>query len=178
MSEFLIHKKLYKAFPKYIPKPISYKNRIFTMQNCGMSLKKWFYIRKGTDRIAYQIIRNVQIILKKITKRFPTFRHMDLHLGNVLINNGKILITDFGMSKFTSGKVGYDVHFFLNSIRHQLLKNPKRYPRTIAWLNRVLSKNMRGYSGKLVKNFRLKNGVSFKLTDSAANIAKKLVFGR
>lgn len=175
MSEYLIQRKLYKAFPKYIPKPFSYRNGILTSKNCGVSVKKWLRTSKYNDDIVFQIIRNVQLILKKINKKYPRFRHMDLHLDNILINNGKILITDFGMSKFTTGKVGYDVHFFLNSIRHQLLKNPKRTPRALRYLNRILSPGLRGHSSRYVKNYRLKQGISFKVNESAANIAKRLL---
>lgn len=159
----------------YIPKPLSYRNGILTSRNCGMSLKTWFRLTKYNDRIVFQIIRNMQLILKKINKKFPKFRHMDLHLDNILINKGKLLITDFGMSRFTTGRVGYDIHFFLNSLRHQLLKNPKRTPKVLKYLNRVLRSGMKGYSGKYVKNFRLKNGVSFKMNESAASIAKRLL---
>jgi serine/threonine protein kinase len=175
LSEYLIQKKLYKAFPTYIPKPISYVNGILTSKNCGISLKKWFRYNRYNDVIVFQIIKNVQLIMKKINKKFPKFRHMDLHLDNILINNGKILITDFGMSKFTTGRIGYDIHFFLNSIRHQLLKNPNRTPRVLKYLNRIMNNGMKGYSGKFVKSFRLKQGVSFKINESAANIAKRLL---
>lgn len=168
MSEFLIHRKLYKSFPRFVPKPIRYKNGYFTMQNCGISLKKWLSNKKYSDRIIFQIIRNVQLILKKINKRYPRFRHMDLHLDNILIDKGRIRITDFGISRFTTGKVCYDVHFFLNSLRHQLLKNPKRSPKALSFLNRKLKPGFRGSSGKFVKNFRLKS-------DSAASIAMRLL---
>ena len=93
---------------------------------------------------------------------------MDLHLDNILIDKGKIRITDFGVSRFTTGKVCYDIHFFLNSLRHQLLKNPKRSPKAIAFLNKKLGPGFRGSTGKFVKNFRLKS-------DSAASIALRLL---
>lgn len=168
MSEFLIHRKMYRSFPRFVPKPISYKNGYMTVMNCGISLKKWISEKKPSDFVIFQIIRNVKIILKKIYAKFPRFRHMDLHLGNLLINKGKIYIIDFGMSKFTSGKDGYDIHFFLNSLRHQLLKNPQKNPKALRYLNKVLIPGLRGSTGKYVKNFRLRN-------DSAASIALKLL---
>lgn len=168
MSEYLIHRKLYRSFPSFVPKPISYSNGYLTTQNFGISLKKWLSTKKYSDNTVFQIIRNVQLILKKINKKFPKFRHMDLHLDNILIHNGKIRITDFGMSRFTTGKVCYDIHFFLNSLRHQLLKNPKRSPKALSFLNRKLKPGFRGSSGKFVKNFRLKS-------DSAASIAMRLL---
>lgn len=174
-SEYLIQKKLYRAFPKYIPKPISYKKGVMTSVNSGISLKNWFRLKKYNDNTVFQIIRNIQLILKKINKEYPNFRHMDLHLGNILINNGKLLITDFGMSKFTTGRVGYDVHFFLNSLRHQLMKNPIKTPSALRYLNRVLKQGMRGSTGKYVKNFRLKPGVIYNHSESAASIAMRLL---
>ncbi len=94
---------------------------------------------------------------------------MDLHLDNVLFNRGRILIIDFGLSKFSySVASGYDMHFFLNSLRHFLIKKGWT-GRTMKYLNRVLPSGMRGSSGRYVRNFRLKN------TESAADIAKRLL---
>lgn len=167
--EMLIQKKLHKILPKYIPAVLSYKNGIMTSKKCGISLKKWLLTHNFNDSILMQIIRNVRAILTKIKKRYPNFRHMDLHLDNVLFNKGRVLFTDFGISKF-SYKVSsvYDVHFFLNSLRHFLLK--KRWKgRTMVYLNKVLPNGMRGFSGKYVKNFRLRD------SESAADIAKRLL---
>lgn len=92
---------------------------------------------------------------------------MDLHLDNILFNRGRVLITDFGLSRF-SGRVssGYDMHFFLNSLRHFLLKK-KWKGSTLRYLNKVLPIGARGYNGKYVRQFRLK--------ESAGDIAKRLL---
>ncbi len=174
-SEYLIHKKLYKILPKYIPKPISYKNGILTSQKRGLSLKKWLKTHKYTNGNLMRIINNVVLILKRIHARYPTFKHMDLHLDNILLHNGRILLIDFDMSKFTSMvNKCYDVHFFMNSLRHFLLKlKTKKYKKTILYLNKRLPSGFRGHTDKYVKNFRLRpEGVS---SASAASIAMKLL---
>lgn len=91
------------------------------------------------------------------------------------MNKGHVLITDFGISKFTSGKKGYDFHFFLNSMRHQLLKGNIKVPRALSCIHSMLKIGMRGSTGTHVKNFRLRPGVSFDPKESASTIAKKLL---
>lgn len=177
--EFVIQRKLYNAFPRYIPRPISYRDGILTSKNSGVSLKTWLNTHRYTDDTVLKIVRNVYIILKKITKRFPKFRHMDLHLDNILVNNrGRIIIIDFGISKFTSGRKGYDFHFFLNSMRHYLMSqrtcNCKK-TRALVCINSMLKRGMRGSNNIYVKNFRLRPGVSFNPSESASSIAKKLL---
>ena len=164
--EFNIQKKLHTLLPKYIPKPFSYKNGIMKSRKSGVSLKKWLRTHKFTNSMLMQIIKNVRLILCKIRRKYPGFRHMDLHLDNVLMNNGRILIIDFGMSKFNSGKTSphYDMHLFLNSLRNFLIKRGRRLP----YLERVLPEGFRGAKGKYVQNFRLKT------SESAASIAKRL----
>jgi tRNA A-37 threonylcarbamoyl transferase component Bud32 len=132
----------------------------------GMSLKKWLKTHKFTNAMLMQMIRNVRLILCKIRRKYPGFRHMDLHLDNVLFYNGRIMLIDFGMSKFKAGStsVHYDMHLFLNSLRNLLLKKGRKLP----YLERALPEGFRGSKGKYVRNFRMKS------SESAASIAKRL----
>jgi tRNA A-37 threonylcarbamoyl transferase component Bud32 len=167
--EYNIQKKLHKLLPKFVPKPISYtRGGVMKSKKSGVSLKKWLRIHKFTNSMLIQIIKNVRLILCKIRRKYPGFRHMDLHLDNVLMNNGRILIIDFGLSKFKSGNtsVHYDMHLFLNSLRNFLYKKGRKLP----YLERALPEGFRGAKGKYVQNFRLKNYSS----ESAASIAKRL----
>ena len=169
--EFNIQKKLHTLLPKYIPKPFSYKNGIMTSRKSGVSLKKWLRTHnKTTNSVIMQIIKNVRLILCKIRRKYPGFRHMDLHLHNVLMSNGRILIIDFGMSKLSAGRtsVQYDMHFFLNSLRNFFIKRGRKIP----YLERVLPEGFRGSKGKYVQNFRLKT--AYSSSESAASIAKRL----
>lgn len=164
-SEFLIQKKLHAIVPKYIPKPIKYKNGIMYSEKQGVSLKTWLKTHKVSNSVLVQIIKNVRLILMKIRRKYPGFRHMDLHLGNVLFNKGRIMIIDFGLSKFKPGKISpcYDYHLFLNSLRAFLKR------RKVPYIERMLPLGFRGCNGKYVNNFRMKS------SESAASIAKRLM---
>jgi tRNA A-37 threonylcarbamoyl transferase component Bud32 len=126
--EYTIQKKLYTLFPKYIPKPLGYyKGGIMKSKKCGVSLKKWMSSRACiSTRLVNQITRNVRLILEKIRRRYPGFRHMDLHIGNVLFNKGRIMIIDFGLSKMNAPKVCpcKDMNIFIKSMR-KFLKRRK-----------------------------------------------------
>jgi tRNA A-37 threonylcarbamoyl transferase component Bud32 len=168
MSEYLIQKKLYAIIPKYVPKPISYKQGVMTMMKHGVSLKTW--IKKHptvSTQVLKQIIKNVRLILMKIRRKYPGFRHMDLHLGNLLFYKGRIMIIDFDRSSLKARKVCscYDYHFFLNSLRTLLLKTK----RSVGYINRILPEELRGSKNKYVSNYRLKS------SESAAAIAKRLM---
>lgn len=120
--EFLIQKKLHKILPKYIPEPLSYKNGIMKSRKYGVSLKVWLNTHKYTP----QITKNVRLILKRIRRKYPGFRHMDLHVGNVLVCRGRLMIIDFGLSKM-DGKsipVNRDMSVFLKSLKRCLKKKP------------------------------------------------------
>lgn len=117
--EYSIQKKLYKLLPKNIPKPISYKSGIMTMNKCGVSVKKWLCTHRYTTKTLTKIIRNVRLILDKIRRRYPGFRHMDLHTGNVLVYKDRIMIIDFGLSRFNAKNLCpcYDLKMFTRSLK-------------------------------------------------------------
>lgn len=149
-SEWLIQKKLYSLIPKYIPKPLSYKNGIMKTKKCGTSLKKWIGAQKCIKgSIISQIIKNVRLILGKIRRRYPGFRHMDLHIGNVLFYRGRVMLIDFGLSRMNAPKVCCckDMNTFIRSLRNFL-------------------KRRRGVGGQAKKRT--------KGEESAADIAKRI----
>jgi tRNA A-37 threonylcarbamoyl transferase component Bud32 len=87
---------------------------------------------------------------------------MDLHIDNVLMNNGRTMIIDFGLSKFKTNKgVCYDFHLFLNSLRHFLLKKNKR---RLRYFDKVLPEGLSRRGGEYGKS-----------SESAASIAKRLM---
>lgn len=168
--EYNIQQKLSALFPKYVPRALSYKNGIMTSKKMGVSLKAWLGRHSNvTTSVLMQIVKNVRLILLKIRRKYPGFRHMDLHLGNLLFYKGRILIIDFGLSKMKAGSTSpcYDYHFFLNSLRAFMLKIRRR--NTLPYLNKLLPDGFRGCSGKYVSNFRMKT------SESAASIAKRLL---
>ena len=205
--EYNIQKALYKVAPRHIPKPIKFfEQRLFvpvssftgrrpTVYNYskqmvmyteyahGGNLKSW--MRKMgsriTDKVMADLIRQVIATLKKIHTRYPEFRHNDLHLGNVLVDDtGKkvrLMIMDFGLSRLTargsnpvinSGSYRssgisnttsskYDTHYFLNALDSEIKHG---LPQTRAFLERMLPTGYRGANANKVSAFRLKNGVS------------------
>tara|TARA_B100000287_G_scaffold101859_1_gene94124 strand:- start:3223 stop:4059 length:837 start_codon:yes stop_codon:yes gene_type:complete len=64
-------------------------------------VKKYGRFLKAADYKA--ILYKVYTMLRKVHKKYPSYRHYDLHAGNVLVNKerGKLrlLLTDFGMSE-------------------------------------------------------------------------------
>jgi len=146
------------------------------------------------------IVTHVLYNLYRIHKKYPSFRHHDLHTENVLINTDvkakgirrfkvddivlkvhdiglEASLNDFGFSSINgianpeidSGefkrKYGiyresnymYDVHFFLNSLRH-FLKGEKIYAgaETIQFIERILPADYLGQVTYKVNDFRLR----------------------
>ena len=217
--EYNIQKALYKVAPRHIPKPIkffeqnlfvpiaaftnrrtdifNYKKQMvmYTEYAHGGTLNKW--LRKMGDRITDKVMANIiiQVIgtLKKIHAKYPEFRHNDLHLGNVLIDDtGKkvrVLITDFGLSRLTktgsnpvinsgsyrssgisnSTSYKYDAHYFLNALDSEIKSG---LPRTKSFLGRMLQEGYRGANTNKLSAFRLKNGVSDASLPSFTDILK------
>ena len=205
--EYNIQKALYKVAPRHIPKPIKFfEQRLFvpvssftsrrpsvynyskqmvmyTEYAHGGNLKSWMRKMGGriTDKVMADLIRQVIATLKKIHTRYPEFRHNDLHLGNILVDDtGKkvrLMIMDFGLSRLTargsnpvinSGSYRssgisnttsskYDTHYFLNALDSEIKHG---LPQTRAFLERMLPPGYRGANANKVSAFRLKNGAS------------------
>jgi serine/threonine protein kinase len=205
--EYDIQKALYKVSPTHIPKPIkffdqqlfvpvssfsprrtnvfNYKKQMimYTEYAHGGTLKSWLN-KMGdriTDKVMADIIRQVITTLKKIYTKYPEFRHNDLHLGNILVDDtGKkvrVMLTDFGLSRLTargsnpvinsgsyrnsgisnSTSYKYDAHYFLNALDSEIKSG---LPETKAFLDRMLPGSYRGANTNKVTAYRLKNGAS------------------
>jgi serine/threonine protein kinase len=217
--EYNIQKALYKVAPRHIPKPIkffdqqlfvpisAFTNRrtsifnyskqmvMYTEYAHGGTLKSW--LRKMgdriTDKVMADIIRQVIGTLKKIHAKYPEFRHNDLHLGNILVDDtGKkvrLLLTDFGLSRLTkhgsnpvinagsyrnsgisnSTSYKYDAHYFLNAIDSEIKHG---LPQTESFLGRMLQGSYRGANTNKVSAYRLKNGASNAGLPSFTDILK------
>ena len=145
------------------------------------------------------IVTHILFNLYRIHKRYPSFRHHDLHTENVLISTNvkakgirrfkvedtilkvhdigiEASLNDYGFSSINgipnpeidSGdfkrKYGiyresnymYDVHFFLNSMRH-FLKGEKIYvgAETIQFIERILPPDYLGQTTYKINDFRL-----------------------
>ena len=147
------------------------------------------------------IVTHILFNLYRIHKRYPSFRHHDLHTENVLISTNvkakgirrfkvedtilkvhdigiEASLNDYGFSSINgipnpeidSGdfkrKYGiyresnymYDVHFFLNSMRH-FLKGEKIYvgAETIQFIERILPPDYLGQTTYKINDFRLRS---------------------
>ena len=217
--EYNIQKALYKVAPRHIPKPIkffdqqlfvpvsaftsrrtnvfNYKKQMvmYTEYAHGGTLKSWMRKMGGrvTDNVMADMIRQVIGTLKKIHSKYPEFRHNDLHLGNILVDDtGKkprFLLTDFGLSRLTkrgsnpvinSGSYRssgisnttsykYDLHYFLNALDSEINSG---LPETKAFMARMLPGNYRGANSNKVTSYRLKNGASNAGLPSFTDILK------
>ena len=217
--EFNIQKALYKVSPRHIPKPIkffdqqlfvpvstftsrrtnvfNYKKQMvmYTEYAHGGTLKSWLNKMgdRVTDKVMADLIRQVIGTLKTIHSKYPEFRHNDLHLGNILVDDtGKkprFLITDFGLSRLTkrgsnpvinsgsyrsSGITNatsykYDLHYFLNALDSEITRG---LPETKAFIARMLPGSYRGANSNKVTAYRLKNGASNTDLPSFTDILK------
>ena len=225
-AEYDIQKAVYKLVPRHVPKPIefftarnyiplsNFSNRRPSVYNYeaqqvmvseyahGGALKDW--LRKMSSRVTEKmmadLVRQVIGTLKKIHSRYPEFRHNDLHLGNIYVDDTKakprFMIADFGLSRLTTHgsnpvvnrstfrNVGitpyssykYDLHYFLNSLREEIRNG---LPEFRAFLERMLPEGYRGMNSTHIKTFRLKNGgVNTGLPTFAQILSDPFVSGR
>ena len=146
------------------------------------------------------IVTHILFNLYRIHKRYPSFRHHDLHTENVLISTNvkakgirrfkvedtilkvhdigiEASLNDYGFSSingipnpeidsgdfkrkhgiYRESNYMYDVHFFLNSMRH-FLKGEKIYvgAETIQFIERILPPDYLGQTTYKINDFRLR----------------------
>jgi serine/threonine protein kinase len=130
---------------------------------------------KDMAAMVFQIIS----ALNKIHGKYPEFRHNDLHLRNILVDDtGKfprLVISDFGLARLTSRgsnpivnsgefasfgitsttDVRYDTHLFLNALRIHLLRSGFHLRETMAFLDRAVPRGYRGNNDVYVRESRL-----------------------
>ena len=136
----------------------------------GKSLQAWIKTKPSeaeVKKVIGQLIQN----LANIHKKYPKFRHHDLHSNNLLIlktkGGFKPIIIDFGMSTMegvrnpivTSGELAsshgigskshimYDAHYILNSMYYELSKYGG-YKQAKEFIRDVLPEKYRGAQGQ------------------------------
>ena len=136
----------------------------------GKSLQAWIKT-KPSEAAVKKVIRQLIQNLANIHKKYPKFRHHDLHSNNLLIlktkGGFKPVIIDFGMSTMegvrnpivTSGELAsshgigskshimYDAHFILNSMFYEFAPY-SGYKQTKEFLRDVLPEEYRGPQGQ------------------------------
>ena len=181
--EFNIQKKLYT--PKLqIVKPLGYvkcQDKYITYSeyfNAG-SLSAWLskVNMKNHPNAMKSIIYQVISTLQTINKKYPDFRHNDLHTDNIFIDDERkkgvrVGIGDFGFATMGSSPVNneyktdwgvfkgnnkmYDVHLFLNF----LYKDRSRLPKSaIDFIKRVVPSKYMGFDTTHIKNHRFRHNI-------------------
>jgi serine/threonine protein kinase len=148
----------------------------------GGSLADWIKKNPLSDSVFKKMISQIIGTLVEIRKKYPHFNHNDLHMENIFVSKARgFLIGDFGWARLkekgTNPAVNtangtqtasfwgvgpktdprYDAHFFLNELREWILRHePSKYPRTVAFLDRVVPPGYRGMKDTHVGEWRLK----------------------
>ena len=148
----------------------------------GGSLDSWLRTTKQLDdEMMSHLISDILGALFSIQKKYPEFRHNDLHMQNVFVADRGFLIGDFGWARLkktgTNPAVNtangtktasfwgvgpatdarYDHHLFLN----ELLKwasdhSPAAHPKAIEFLKKAVPPGYRGSKDLHVSEWRLK----------------------
>lgn len=113
-NEVKLMRKIGRIVPGYVPKIYSANTNTNLRTNFikGGSLKSWLSRNEKyiTDADICLIIIQVLKILQRISIRDPTFRHNDLHIENLLVDDDankpsindtgvRVLLTDFGLAR-------------------------------------------------------------------------------
>jgi hypothetical protein len=204
--EYDIQKAIFKVIPRHVPavyklvecndfvNPNSFSNRrnnhfnysrqfvIFSEYGRGGDLKTWMrkmMSRLRDDDIA-RMIRQIVQSLQAVTKKYPEFRHNDLHLGNIFVDDSRseprLMIADYGLSRIKATgsnpivnsnvhkgygitsrtNIKYDTHLFLNSLYAEFSDKSSKFPHTYNFLKRMLPPGYYGREGAFIHEFRLR----------------------
>jgi serine/threonine protein kinase len=180
---------------------------VITMEYAsGGSLKDWLSKQpRITEGMVHHIISSIVKTLGKIQKKYPDFRHNDLHLENVFVADRGFLIGDFGWSRLEkmgtnpavntangtsiAGRWGlgpktdarYDSHMFLAEMRAVVKRigNGAKFPQALAFLDAAVPMGYRGSSDVHTTEGRLKYGDPCPGLPTLARILKsKYLTGR
>lgn len=210
--EYNIQKKIFKVAPTHIAVPYGlttckdfapvsdFKNRrssydytnqfVFFSEYCsGGDFDDW--LDKVSPRLRdidmASMIYQILAALKKIQGKYPEFRHNDLHLKNILVDDKKsfprLVISDFGFARLTasgsnpvvnSGEFRsygitnrtdprYDSHLFLNALRIHMRRHAQfsRLRQTLAFLDRAVPVGYRNGVDRYINEARLRDLRSF-----------------
>lgn len=205
--EYEIQKAVFKVAPRHVPaiyKIIecndfvgveAFANRksffnyhkqfvCFSEYGRGGDLKVWMrkmIARLNDSDLARMVLQIVQT-LQRITTKYPEFRHNDLHLGNIFVDDSKddprLMIADFGLARLKAAgsnpivnsgthrmygissktSIKYDTHLFLNSIYAEINQVSTGFPETMKFLMRMLPRGYYGVSSAFLNEFRLREG--------------------
>jgi serine/threonine protein kinase len=158
------------------------KQSIIFMEYCsGGNLTKWLSAKPRSDTMIRHVIKSVLTTLANIKKKYPEFRHNDLHMDNVMVADRGFLIGDFGWSRTaasgtnpavntangtkTAGYWGvgpktdprYDTHQFLAHLREWVTRQPQ-LTATREFLDHAIPMGYRSHMDVHTSEGRLKYG--------------------
>ena len=234
--EFKIQTELYKIVPNNIPMPIAplincadfipsselrsksvqvNTNKDYTNQTVMFSeyipygplsyyLKK--IGKKLNDIVVRSFIHQVIYTIYKIRRKYPGFRHNDLHLDNVLVKPGSpvplAVLNDFGFSTLGVGLTrnptvnrgnfakewgigpktspDYDIHLFLNEMRKACDKlkseSSDGLSKSISFLNSIIPQGYRNDGNRYLSHMRLRYNINYPGFPSIRQILKSRYF--
>lgn len=183
--EYRVGKLAHKIAPEGVVKPFD-----FTRYSDG-SILFTQYVPNSKKTNMKKILKKVLKTLEKIQKVYPSFRHNDLHLKNILVSpDGEAYIADFGLA--TIDKDGYrnplarsayfketygifpksdkrfDMHYLLNYTWHTGDQKTKKL------IERLLPKEYLGRDTSKVKTFRLRHDVKHTSLPTMSQIFSRL----
>jgi tRNA A-37 threonylcarbamoyl transferase component Bud32 len=156
-EEFRITQLAYGVAPRNIPAPYY----IFKCRPYGSILYSQFIPSETLYKYRKITKKMLHSILKTIYKLNQNgIRHNDLHLNNILIEDGtsRPYITDFGFGETShyTRDAKYDYHLFLNMV-YAYIKDAK----INAFIRKVVPKQYLGKNNVMVKRYRLRNFSSY-----------------
>ena len=148
----------------------------------GGSLDSWLKkTAKVDDKIMANLISDILGAILAIQKKYPDFRHNDLHMQNVFVAERGFLIGDFGWARLKKSGTNpavntangtktaslwgvgpktderYDHHLFLNELLTWAMKHsPADHPKAIAFLKKAIPEGYRGEKDIHISEWRLK----------------------
>ena len=160
--EYKMMQKAYKIAPHHVPRPYQF------VKCNGGSIIYYEFIKSKTLSKS-KIDKNVLFKILKTLYKFQKhgIRHNDLHLNNILIEEGtqRPVITDFGFAntKDTSLSANYGIH--PNSDPrydyHLLLNSLFSKHSSVAFISKVIPREYLGMTTPKVINFRLRYGIKY-----------------
>lgn len=111
--EYLIHKKIYSIVPNHVVKPLKMSGRNLNLEYApGGTLDRFIDLNKNRLTDEYMAMLIIQVIktMQTIHKKDPSFRHNDLMIQNILVDDEvkknikinatgvRILLSDFGLA--------------------------------------------------------------------------------
>jgi tRNA A-37 threonylcarbamoyl transferase component Bud32 len=156
-KEFKITQLAYAAAPRNIPAPYYiFKCRPYgsIMYSQFIPSETLYKSQKITKKMLHSILKTIYKLNQK------GIRHNDLHLNNILIEDGtsRPYITDFGFGEtrhYTKDE-RYDYHLFLNMV-YTVIKDAK----INEFIRRVVPRQYLGKNTHMVKRYRLRKLSSY-----------------